>query len=152
MTLAFLTNAQRTLLLAALALLLAACAGGPSTKAVKGKDTRPVTERAAERAQLFAEGKFAEAWSFTTPGHRAAVPVDQYVQKSELRPVKWISAQVAEADCPNDALTCEVQVDVEFQTQVPMRFVGRVELQHRVAEKWIRIDEVWYFLPPDFQP
>lgn len=129
----------------------AALAGCAAQGGRKGPDTRPLDVRAAERAQLYASGRFAEAWQFTTPGHRAAVPLDTYVEKSQLKPVKWLEAALVEADCPEGEIRCEVALDVKFQTQIPTRWVGRLTLDNRIRETWIKIDGVWYFLPPDFK-
>ncbi len=134
--------------LAILALLLGACATVPTKSA---KDTRPAGERATERAQLFAAGDFAKAYTFTTPGYRAAVSLENYVAKSELQPIKWLKTEFVSSECGEGAPTCKVMINVEFQNQVPMRYVGRLTLNHQVTESWLRIDDVWYFLPPDFR-
>lgn len=134
--------------LASMAILLGACATSPGRVA---KDTRSVEERAAERAQLFAAGEFSKAWTYTTPGYRAAVTLDNYVAKSEVQPIKWLKAEFVSSDCEADANTCNAKIDVEFQNQIPMRYVGRLTLNHQITESWLKIDGVWYFLPPDFR-
>lgn len=139
----------RALMVSALiALLLGACA---SVSPGKGKDTRPAAERAADRAGFFVAGQFDKAWEFTTPGYRATVPQKNYVEKSEVWPIKWLDASVVDSDCVADAMTCEVAIYVEFQTQIPMPHVGRLTMNHKLTETWLKIDDVWYFLPPDFR-
>jgi hypothetical protein len=145
MSLANILRASMVLLCGA-ALVGCAAQGGR-----KGPDKRPLEVRAAERAQLYANGRFAEAWEFTTPGHRAAVPLQTYVDKSQIKPVKWLEATFVGTDCPEGEIRCEAILDVKFQTQVPTRWVGRLTLDNRIRETWIKIDGVWYFLPPDFK-
>ena len=127
---------------------LTACGTAPVRS---GPDTRPLAERAAERATLFAQGEFSKAWEYTTPGHQAAVPQDLYVEQSRTKPVQWTAATFVAADCGEEAMRCEVELDVKYRTLIPMRWGGRMELESRVKEDWIRLDGVWYLVPAGFR-
>lgn len=129
-------------------LTLAACSGTSIRKT--GPDTRPLAERAAERAQLFSAGKFAEAWEYTSPGYRAIMTQQSYVERSEIRPVRWLNAEFISEDCADGEARCQVELDVEVQTQMPTRFAGRLRFTNRVKESWMKLDDVWYFIPADF--
>lgn len=130
-------------------LALTACSGTSVRKT--GPDTRSLAERATERAQLFSAGKFAEAWEYTSPGYRAVITQQSYVERSEIRPVRWLNAEFISEDCPDGETRCEVELDVEVQTQMPTRFAGRLKFSNRVKESWMKLDDVWYFIPAEFR-
>lgn len=141
----------------ALALLLAACAGGGGTKTAGPAPDAPkaaaatgdVEARATQRWALLVGAKYAEAYDYLSPGYRATTPREQYATSLTGRPVKWLGATVTGKDCPAGEAYCDVGVNVEYEVQSTLPGVGAIKSVGPVQERWIEIDGSWYFVPKE---
>jgi hypothetical protein len=152
------TNPVRAILILLAACTLAACAtpGGPSsvgaTTAGPGGvalDASP-EERSIAKWTLLINRNFAEAWEFMTPGARSTMDRETYDATMRGRPVNWLGVRFVEKRCDNED-SCVVSLEVPFQVGLG-RGVGMVTAPSFVAERWLRLDGVWYYAPADFTP
>lgn len=151
-------NHVKRLLVLLLAGALAACAtsgasgGRPGAKSGPGGvpiDASP-EERAVAKWILMINRNFAEAWEFQTPGARSVTGRDEYVAKMVGRPVNWLGVRYIEKRCESED-SCLVSLEVPFQVGLG-RGVGSVTAPSFIAERWLRLDGVWYYAPADLTP
>ncbi len=131
--------------LAGIALLaLAACQ--PAEQAAQD-EAQTLEERAQARWNLMAEGDFAQAWEYYTPGFRQRVERDIYVSDMRTRPVTWLGGQVLGSECEQDD-RCLVTVEVSYRADVPgMRQArSQMELTRPIEDEWIRLDGQWWYV------
>lgn len=133
---------------ASLALLvLAACQ--PGDQAAQGEPEEPQTleERAQARWDLVAEGDFAQAWEYYTPGFRQRVERDVFVRDMRTRPVTWLGAEVLGTECEQED-RCLVTVEVRYKAEVPGMRQARseVEMSRPLDDEWIRLDGQWWYV------
>lgn len=123
--------------------LLAACQ--PGEEASSQPET--VEERAQARWQLMAEGEFAQAWEYYTPGFRERVNQDVFARDMSRRPVTWLSGEVLGSSC-DEPDRCVVTVEVGYRAEVPgMRQASsQIELSRRLEDEWIRLDGQWWYV------
>ena len=128
-------------ILAAL-VLLAGCAGGGISTRQKAEET--VAARAQARWDLLIEGRLESAYEYLSPGYRQVTPFPHY--RNSVKGVGlWKTAQIRQVEC--EAETCEVQVDLTMQIQLP-RMRSPARTQSVVVERWIKgADGVWGYLP-----
>jgi hypothetical protein len=123
-----------------LALLLAACAGGPQP----AKQT--VEQRAHARWQHLIEDDWNAAYGFLTPGVRDLMSREAYRDTVRLSKVRWKTASVGKVDCPAED-RCRVNVQVGFTLTGVLTGAPSIDSFQPVEETWLRVDGVWYFLP-----
>jgi hypothetical protein len=138
-----------------LAIALTACAssgspGGRSAAKI-GQGGIPLDaspeERAVAKWTLLINRNFAEAWEFQTPGARSAMQRDDYVATMQGRPVNWLGVRFIEKRCDTDD-SCLVSLEIPFQVGLG-RGVGTVTAPSFIAERWLRLDGVWYYAPAE---
>ncbi len=151
----------RLLTIATLALALGACkttepkpvdssseevrAGAASGKAELVKEVT-LKDRALNRWNLIIAGDFGRAYDYMSPGYRSTRERADYVTVMSQRPIRWSKANVFDEACEStDACTVKIQLD--FQIEMPVAGVGKVDSLSVVDEKWLRVDGVWYMLP-----
>ncbi len=154
-----LRNASRLLFVP----LLAACAaagGGKSTEpaakapaaggkvAAKSAKGVPPEQRATERWQLLIDGKGAEAWDYLSPGARSTKSREVYGKEMAERPVHWISVRNDDKACDSDS-NCVIRSLVEYELKATRGGGDAMRIPKRIDEVWIKIDEVWYFVPDE---
>jgi hypothetical protein len=152
----------RLFAIAALALILGACkttsntkttdsnseevrAGAASGKAVLVKEVS-LKDRALNRWNLIIAGDFARAYDYLSPGYRSTRERQDYVTVMNQRPIRWSKANVFDEACES-ADACTVKVQLDFQIEMPVAGVGKVDSLSVVDEKWLRVDGSWYMLP-----
>lgn len=149
------TNHVKPALVLLLAGLVAGCATGagpggrPSVADGPGGiplDASP-EERAVAKWISVINRDFATAWEFQTPGARSIVDRDQYVEQMRGRPVAWIGVRFIEKQCESED-SCLISLEIPFQVGMG-RGVGLVTAPSFIAERWLRLDGVWYYAPAD---
>jgi len=152
------TVTAKSLLVALLAGLLTACAapGGPGDRATAKSgpggvplDASPEERAVAKWTQLI-NRQFAEAWEFQTAGARSAMDRDEYVATMSGRPVNWLGVRFIEKSCDTED-SCLVSLEIPFQVGLG-RGVGVVTAPSFIAERWLRLDGVWYYAPAELSP
>lgn len=143
--------------------LLAACAtagGGKSTDpavkapaagakvAAKSAKGVPPEDRAVERWQLLIDGKGEQAWDYLSPGARSTKARAVYGKEMAERPVHWISVQKDDKACESDS-NCVIRSMVEYELRGTRAGADGMRVPKRIDEVWIKIDEVWYFVPDE---
>ena len=127
---------RRALALALVSALLAGCAITPK------KPEDAVRERAQARWDALLKGDFETAYTFISPGGRAAVPYRLYRGRIGGA-ATWQSAQV-------DSVTCETlekcTVLVKVHIHAPMRRARLGTIEAGVRETWLLEDGQWWFL------
>jgi hypothetical protein len=151
-------NPARVVFSFLLAAALTACAtsgtgpGASTTNAGPGGvpvDASP-EERAIAKWTLLINKNFAEAWEFQTPGARSAMDKQTYVETMNGRPVNWLGARFIDKRCETED-SCQVNLEIPFQVGLG-RGVGTVTAPSFTAERWLRLDGVWYYAPAEFSP
>jgi hypothetical protein len=146
----------RSILFALSAMVLAACAstgtpGGGRGAAATGPGGIPLDaspeERAVAKWVLLINGDFGAAWEFLTPGARSAMPRDNYVTMMTGRPINWLGVRYIDKTCERED-SCLVSLEIPFQAGLG-RGVGSVTAPSFIAERWLRLDGVWYYAPAD---
>ena len=143
----------RTLVIAAIA-FLGACsptkpvspAGGeqvsqsPPTQAQGEK----IGQRAVQRWENIINKKFDDAYEMLSPGYRQTHDKKQYAEVIGNRPVRWTKATYVGHECES-ADVCTIQLNIEFNMTMPS--VGVVKSENPVSEKWLRVENEWFFFP-----
>jgi hypothetical protein len=103
-------------------------------------------ERVANRWKTIVARDFESAFDFLSPGYQQTRTRDDYAEVMRNRPIKWTNATFTDQACTS-ADVCTVNVTIEYEFDMPVAGVGIVKQFAPVAEKWLRIDGVWYYLP-----
>ena len=82
-------------------------------------------------------------------GARSAKPREAYAKEMAERPVKWKTVELRDKQCAS-AESCVVRLILTYVRDLPN--TGRVESPAPIEERWIAVDGVWYYLPPEFAP
>ena len=144
----------RTLVIAA-ALVLSACSTTKTTSSVSGEQVGEATvptqaqgekigQRAVKRWENIINKKFDEAYDMLSPGYRQTHDRKQYAEVIGNRPVRWTKATYAGHTCES-AEVCVIRVTIEFNVLMPS--AGVVKSENIVEEKWLRVDNEWFFFP-----
>lgn len=151
-------NPARVVLFFLIAAALSACAttgtgsGKSSAKAGPGGvplDASP-EERAIAKWTLLINGNFGEAWEFFTPGARSAETREDYAAKMETRAPGWVGARFVSKKCQTED-SCLVSIEV-VSSIFAGRGVGLVTVPSFIAERWLRLEGVWYYAPAGLSP
>jgi hypothetical protein len=108
----------------------------------------PPEDRAVERWQLLIDGKGEQAWDYLSPGARSTKPREVYGKEMAERPVHWISVQKEDKACESDS-NCVIRSMVEYELRGARAGTDAMRVPKRIDEVWIKIDEVWYFVPDE---
>lgn len=134
---------------------LAACQTTPGKSGTEQVDSKveavlstadALKMRSQERWELIVAGKFEEAYEFLSPGYRQTKAVADYAESMANRPIRWTEGLYDDHSCSNEDV-CTVKVLIKFDLDMPVANVGRVNSLDILEEKWIRVDNQWYFLP-----
>jgi hypothetical protein len=140
---------RKTLLLAAIATLLAACgATAPEKKSVASKlsPEEAVALRAKERWDLIIAKEHRKAYEYLSPGTRVTTPVDAYVRRLLGTQVRWFDASVETVICEEPDV-CKARVKLSYKVRTPMMGISEMEASSPVTESWLLSDGQWYHLP-----
>lgn len=124
------------------AMLLLMTCGLASASAEDGG--KVVRDRAVAHWSAIVDGKYDEAYRYTSPGFREKVNLMGYIARF-IGKVKYQKATVDELDCDGDV--CTLKVDVEFFVFAPPPMRGGILRTAKLTEKWIRLDNDWWFVP-----
>lgn len=122
------TRRRHTVLLALSMAVLAGCANvSPKTP------EEAVRERANARWKAMGEADYDLAYTFTTPGYRAVVPVKTY--RARLAKGSWFGGEAVGVKCPE-----------------PEKCIARVRIDYNHLGKKIstHVDETWLFEAGDW--
>lgn len=103
-----------------------------------------VSARALAHEQALIENDFKAAYTFLTPGYRAAFTYKNYLG-TKGSAVKRESAKIRSVNCEEN--TCIVQIDLYYRYQGLQGIHTKPEDEsaHRVnEEKWIKIEGQWW--------
>jgi hypothetical protein len=118
--------------------LLSACA----TTQPAGGDAK---SRAQERWDALLSGDLDTAYAFYSPGYRSSHSrVDFEIDLRSMR-VRWTGAKVLEASCEADL--CAVESKVDYTVHEPVPGVPEWNGSQQLAERWVRVDGQWWFVP-----
>jgi hypothetical protein len=119
-------------------LFLTACSGISSKPA-------SLEARAAARWDALLSGNVAEAYEYLAPGYRSSVKPIDYEIAFRLRKVSYTSAEYKSEECQVDV--CTVKLSLGYRLIAPMRGVTEFNGKQSVDEKWVRVNNQWWFLP-----
>jgi|GEM_PF-1746606 len=143
----------RTLVIAAVIVLSACSTTKPGTPANGEQVTQlpptqaqgeKIGQRAVKRWENIISKKLDDAYAMLSPGYRQTHDKTQYVQIIASRPVHWTNATYVGHECLS-AVVCTIRVSVGFTVLMPG--AGRVKSENIVEEKWLRVENEWYFFP-----
>lgn len=102
-----------------------------------------LSERVEARWAALAEGDFAKAYEYETPGYRDTVTPQQYPSQFG-RAVRWIGAEVLHLDVSETGDRAEVKVLLEYEAPTP---VGDTYTNRRpLNERWIASEGDWWYV------
>ncbi|MEZ5543719.1 MAG: hypothetical protein R3F10_00705 [Lysobacteraceae bacterium] len=139
---------RNTLLLAALASLLAAC-GATAPKKSTLPPEEAVALRAKERWDAIIIKDYKKAYSYLTAGARATTPYDNYATRLAKATLTWESAQVKNVVCEEPEV-CVATLGIGIKVRSPAASFGAKMLSAspEVNENWLLGDDgQWYHLP-----
>lgn len=139
---------HRYLLAAGLAVVLSAC-GGSGTVKPSTKDLTPeeaVAERVVARWRHIIAGELKAAYEYLTPGARRVQTFEEYARRMSQAQIKWTDVRVMKIEC-EDAETCNAQVELDIEVNVPGMGGSHIPTQTVVYENWLASGGTWYFLP-----
>lgn len=100
--------------------------------------------RALERWQALIQGDFEKAYGYLSPGYREVTSFTIY--RSHIgEAVRWKDATLEGISCADTV--CDVTITVNYQYTAPP--VGEYKGEKFLKEKWVRVDDKWWFLPKD---
>lgn len=105
---------------------------------------KAIGKRAEQRWKNIIGKKFDDAYDMLSPGYRQTHDKKEYAEVISNRPVHWTKATYLGHECES-AEVCTIRVNIEFDVVMPS--VGKVKSENVVNEKWIRIENEWYFFP-----
>ncbi|MEA3638340.1 MAG: hypothetical protein VBE63_00165 [Lamprobacter sp.] len=102
-----------------------------------------LSDRVEARWAALAEGDFAKAYEYETPGYRDTVTPQQYPSQFG-RAVRWIGAEVLHLDVSETGDRAEVKVLLEYEARTP---VGDTYTNRRpLNERWIASEGDWWYV------
>jgi hypothetical protein len=130
----------RVLMIAMVISLLSACASTPSQET-------DIKQRAQARWDAVLAGDWDSAYSYYSPGYRSSTSRVDFEIAMRLRKVRWTSAEVQESSCTADACTLDTKLGYRIASPVPG--VNEWKNSTVVAERWVRTDGQWWFVPEE---
>ena len=119
-------------------LILSACA-------TTARSEKSLENRAIARWNAVLSGDLAGAYEFLSPGYRSSVSLNQYQRHILLTRVKWREAGYLSSDCAET--TCKVKISLDYTLYGALPGVKSFEGTQTIHESWVRIDDIWYFVP-----
>ena len=143
----------RTLVIAA-AIVLSACSPTKPTTPAGSEQVNQspptqaqgekIGQRAVKRWENIINQKFDDAYEMLSPGYRQTHDKKQYAEIIGNRPVLWTKATYVGHKCES-ADVCTIQVNIAFDVVMPS--AGKVKSANIVEEKWLRVENEWFFFP-----
>jgi len=143
----------RTLIIAAV-VVLSACGTTKTATTANGERVsqspptqaqgEKIGQRAVKRWENIINKKFDDAYEMLTPGYRQTHDKKQYAEVIGNRPVRWSKATYVGHECVS-ADVCTIRVNVTFNVLMPS--VGTVKSENIIEEKWIQVENEWFFFP-----
>ena len=103
-----------------------------------------IGQRAVQRWENIINKKFDDAYEMLSPGYRQTHDKKQYAEIIANRPVRWTKATYVGHKCES-ADVCTIQMNIEFNMTMPS--IGVVRSENPVSEKWLRVENKWFFFP-----
>ena len=148
------TNFLFRILLATVVVALSACsptkpvtpAGGEQISQSLPTKTQgeKIGQRAVQRWEYIINKKFDKAYEMLSPGYRQTHDRKDYVNVIGNRPINWTKATYVSHECQSPDV-CTIRVNIEFDLMMPT--AGRVKSENPVLEKWLRVENEWFFFP-----
>jgi hypothetical protein len=139
-------NRSFSVLLAALVVLLSACAAGTPAPSADRSPEEHLSARAAARWQHLIAGEWEQAYALLTPGYREVNDFDAYRQTMRERKIDWTAAHVTGVECESES-RCTVRVRMEYSVIGGIPGVRDMSSVRTSAETWLKLGKDWYFLP-----
>lgn len=124
--------------------LLSACATNV-VDAEKVDAESAVQVRAMARWSALLNGDLQAAYEFLSPALRSSVSSLQYQRSVLLQKVQWKDAKFIEAVC--EETICNVKISLDFTIRGALPGVRSFEETDVIAESWVLVDDVWYYVP-----
>ena len=102
-----------------------------------------VGERAVERWHALMKGDFKKAYSYLGPGYRSATPYPVYEAKLRSSLVEWKKVDLKSVKCELEL--CTVEIDLDYRQTI--KSFEAYQLQQKLAEKWVKVDNQWWNIP-----
>lgn len=129
----------RLLLVAALALMLGACATtGP-------KSSSGAEKRAQERLELIFKGNLGDAYEYLSPGYRSGTSSLDWQRAFLTRRAVWESGEVTGSECSEDS--CKVSITIDYAVYGALPGVTRMTMREDIFESWLLSGGEWYLVP-----
>lgn len=103
-----------------------------------------LSKRALERWALLIARRGEEAYDYLTPGYQKTHDRAKYGLDMNNRPVRWFRASYQQADCISE-ISCEVTIFVEYKVRIAAA-MGPTESFAFIKERWLKLENVWYYL------
>ncbi len=103
-----------------------------------------IGQRAVQRWEHIINKKFDDAYEMLSPGYRQTHDKKDYIQVIANRPVRWTKATFVGHECESPDV-CTIQINIQFNMTMPS--VGIVKSENPVSEKWLRVENEWFFFP-----
>lgn len=126
-----------------LAVLVVVTVGGYALWQSTITDEDRAGERAVERWHALMAGDFKKAYSYFGPGYRSATPYPVYEARAKSAVVDWKKVDLKSVKCEPEL--CNVELNIDYRPMVK-GFEG-YQLQNRLTEKWVKIDNQWWYIP-----
>lgn len=129
----------RLWLLAALAMMLGACATtGP-------KPSNGAEKRAQERLDYIFKGDLGAAYGYLSPGYRSGTSSLDWQRAFLTRRAVWEGGEVTGSECSGD--TCKVSITIDYAVYGALPGVSRMALKEDIHETWLLSAGEWYLVP-----
>ncbi len=124
------------------AISVAACTTTPGDRFPGG-----LTERAQLRWDALISGDIQTAYQLLSPGYRQANSLEQYGNKLGARTIQWLGARIErEPECRQPD-SCAVPVTIAYRVTQGVPGVGALDSARVSQERWVRVENQWYFVP-----
>ncbi len=117
-------------------LTLAACASLDTRK-----PEEQVRQRSTERWQALVKGEFSRAYTYYTPGFRAAITADGYRNRFGGA-VTWVGAEVVAVNCP-EASKCLATLRIDYKPSLSRQNSSTIATH--LDETWLYENGQWWF-------
>lgn len=133
----FMLNLVKSILVIALAIGLAGCAGTGIKPNGNADSQSDVAKKAQSRWDALIEGDLAKAYTYLSPGTRSVMSLDLY--KSKIRLGLWKKAKVDSVSCMQDQ--CKVAITIEYSYRDMKSITTLLE------ETWLQDNGNWWYTP-----
>jgi len=113
--------------------------------ATTARTDKNIESRATARWHAILSGDLVDAYDYLSPGYKSSVSLNQYQRHILLMRVKWKDARYLESDCTKT--TCNVKISIDYVLYGALPGVKSFEGTQTIDESWVRIDDIWYFVP-----